>query len=85
METAHQYPETKIQPNWREWRQNCYFIFADNLSPILLVPSTPAERLANSRDVRSQDEALLPVIRWLTELRDSQVTSTMITDEGLPD
>ena len=71
----------KIQPNWREWKRHWYFILADNLNPHLLVPSAPTESLANSRDVSSQDEALLLVIRRLTELRDSQVTCTMITGD----
>ena len=74
-----QYPETKIHPNWKEWRQNWYFIQAGSLSPHLLVPTAPAESLANSRDLSSQDEALLPIIRRFTELRNSQVTCAMIT------
>ena len=41
----------------------------------------PAESLANSRDVSSQDEALLPAIRRLAELRDSKVTCAMTTGD----
>ena len=70
-ENARQYPKTKIQPNWREWRKNWYFIQADSLSPHLLVPSAPAESLDNSRDVSSQEEALLLIIRRFMELRNS--------------
>ena len=45
------------------------------------MPTAPAESLANSRDINSQDEALLPIIRRFTELRDSQVTCAMITGD----
>ena len=74
-------PSVALFRHWREWRRNWYFILVDSLSPHLLVPSAPAESLANSRDVSSQDEALLPVIRRLTELRESQLTCTMITGD----
>ena len=77
-ENARQYSETKIHPSWEEWRQNWYFAKAGSLSPHLLVPTAPAESLANSRDISSQDEALLPIIRRFMELRDSQVTGAMI-------
>ena len=80
-ESAHQYPGAKIRANWGEWRHNWYFILADNPSPHLLVPTAPDESLANSRDVSSQDEALLPAISWLAELRDSKVTCAMITGD----
>ena len=45
------------------------------------MPTTPTESLANSRDVSSQDEALLPIIRKFTELCDSQITGTMIAGD----
>ena len=80
-ESAHQYPGAKIRANWEEWRHNWYFILADNPSPHLLVPTAPTERLANSKDVSSQDESLLPAIRRLAELRDSNVTCAMITGD----
>ena len=76
-DNARQYPKTKIHPDWKEWRQNWYFARVGSLRPHLLVPTAPAETLANSRD-GSQDEALLPIIRKFTELRNSQVTGAMI-------
>ena len=54
----------------KEWRQNWYFVQAGSLSPHLLVPTAP-----------NQDEALLPIIRRFTELRNNQVTCTMITGD----
>ena len=62
-----------------EWRYNWYFISEENLSPHLLHPSSPAERLANSKEVSSQDPALLPVIERMTELHNRKLTCTTIT------
>ena len=80
-ESAHQYLGAKIRANWGEWRHNWYFILANNPNPHLLVPTAPVEGLANSKDVSSQDEALLPAIRRLAELRDDNVTCAMITGD----
>ena len=78
---AHQYPGVKIRANWEEWRHNWYFVLADNPSIHLLVTTAPAENLANSKDMSSQDESLLPAIERLIELRDSKVTCAMITGD----
>ena len=80
-ENARQYPETKIHPDWKEWRRNWYFAQEGSLSPHLLVPTAPAESLANSRDISSQDEALLPIIKMFAELRDSQVSGAKIAGD----
>ena len=45
------------------------------------MPTAPVESLANSKDVSSQDEALLPAIERMTELRDNKVTCAMITGD----
>ena len=59
---AHQYPELKLRSCWDEWRHDWYFISEENSSPHLLLPSSPAERLANSKETSSQELALLPAI-----------------------
>ena len=70
-ENARQYPDTKIHPNWQDWRWNWYLVQAGSTSPHLLVPTAPAESLANSKDVSAQDEALLPIVRKFWELPQS--------------
>ena len=79
-ENASQYPRTKIHPSWKDWRRNWYLAQAGSISPHLLVPTAPAESLANSRDVSAQDEALLPIVRKFEELRDSQVTGAIMPE-----
>ena len=78
---AHQYPELKLKSRWGEWRHNRYLISKENLSPHLLLPSSPTEHLANSREVSSQDPALLPIIERMTELRQKKLTCTAIAGD----
>ena len=80
-ENSSQYPSTKIHPNWADWRRNWYFVQAGSTSPHLLVPTAPAESLANSKDPNAQDEALLPIVKKFEKLRNSQVTGAMIVGD----
>ena len=48
---VHQYLELKLSSCWDEWRYNWYFISEENPSPHLLLPSFPAECLANSKEM----------------------------------
>ena len=78
---AHQYLELKLCSCWDEWSHNWYFISEENSSPHLLLPSSPAERLANSKEISSQELALLPAIEQLAELHDRKLTYIVITGD----
>ena len=78
---AHQYPELKLKSCWGEWRHNWYLISEENLSPHLLLPLSPAEHLANSKEVSSQDPTHLPIIERITKLRQKKLMCTAIASD----
>ena len=62
-----------------EW----YFIRTNSTSPHLSVPLSPAERLAHSWRLSSQEDALTLAILRLTELQDMGLSGPMIIGDFL--
>ena len=77
-EAETQFPEVATDRRKKEWRRNWYIIRAHSISPHLLVPSVPAERLAYSYWLSPQEAALAPAVLRLTELRRQGLTGPMI-------
>ena len=67
-EAEAQFTEVATDRSDKEWRQNWYIIRAHSISPHLLVPSVPVERLAYSCWLSPQEAALAPAVLRLTEL-----------------
>ena len=77
-EAESQFPVVVLDHSSREWRRNWYFIRTSSVSPHLAMPSAPAERLAHSQKLRSQETVLAPAILRLAELHDMGLSGPMI-------
>ena len=76
-----QFAMAVVDPSKKEWRQNWYFIRTNSISPHLSVPSAPAERLAHSWRLNSQEAMLTPAILHLTELQNAGLSEPMIVGD----
>ena len=80
-EAEGQFPEVATARSKKEWRRNWYIIRANSISPHLLVPSVPAERLAYSRRLSPHEAELAPAVLHLAELRGKGLTGPMIVGD----
>ena len=71
-EEENQFSTVVVDRSAREWRRNWYSMRTSSVSPHLFVPSAPAERIAHSQRLSSQEVVLTPAI-----LRPSAMSTTL--------